>query len=63
MGFIGMAIGIIQEGYGIITGDDELVKKGCKRTLISCGTTLVGDWIGISDTIDAFSGLSELTEV
>lgn len=58
-----MVIGLTQEGIGIVTGDDEMVKKGCKRTLISCGTTLVGDWIGISDTIDAVSGLSDLTEV
>lgn len=63
MGFIGMGIGLATEFIGIVTGDDEMVKKGCKRTLISCGTTLIGDWIGISDALDVASGASDLIEV
>lgn len=62
MGLIGMAVGLIQETVGIITDDEKLVKKGAKRTLISAGTTLVGDFIGISDTVDIVSTISDVSE-
>ena len=61
MGMIGMAIGLVQETVGIITDDEKLVKKGCKRVAISAGTTLIGDWIGISDTLETISAASDIS--
>ena len=45
----GVAVGVITTGAGIVKDDEELVKKGMKRTAFGTATLLVGDVCGISD--------------
>lgn len=49
MGMFGIAFGTITTVVGIIKDDEELVKKGMKRTAIGTATLLIGDVCGISD--------------
>lgn len=59
MGLFGIVVGLGTEFYGIITDDEELIKKGAKRALIGVGTTFAGDVLGISDTVEVISSLSD----
>lgn len=45
----GIAVGVIKTVAGIVKDDEELVKKGMKRTAFGPATLLVGDVCGISD--------------
>ena len=57
MGMFGIAIGAITTVVGVIKDDEELVKKGMKRTAFGTATLLIGDVCGISDTAgEAFMG-------
>lgn len=49
MGMFGIAVGVIKTVAGIVKDDEELVKKGMKRTAFGPATLLVGDVCGISD--------------
>ena len=49
MGLIGIAVGTITTVVGFVTDDEELVKKGMKRTAFGTATLLVGDVCGVSD--------------
>lgn len=62
MGLIGMAIGLVEETYGLITDDDEHVKNGARRTLIGAGTTIAGDFLGISDTLGIVADVVEASD-
>lgn len=53
----GIAIGAITTVVGVIKDDEELVKKGMKRTAFGTATLLIGDVCGISDAAgEAFMG-------
>lgn len=57
MGMFGIAIGAITTVVGVIKDDEELVKKGMKRTAFGTATLLIGDVCGISDVAgEAFMG-------
>ena len=57
MGMFGIAIGAITTVVGVIKDDEELVKKGMKRTAFDTATLLIGDVCGISDAAgEAFMG-------
>lgn len=62
MGLIGMAIGLAEEAYGIITDDEEHVKKGARRTFIGAGTTIAGDFLGFSDTLGLVADVVEASD-
>lgn len=62
MGVIGMVIGLAEETYGIITDDEKHVKKGARRTLIGAGTTIAGDFLGISDTLGLVADVIETSD-
>lgn len=49
MGMFGIVAGAITTAVGIIKDDDELIKKGMKRTAFGTATLIVGDVCGISD--------------
>lgn len=49
MGMIGIALGTITTVVGIVKDDEELIKKGMRRTAFGTATLLVGDVCGISD--------------
>lgn len=59
MGLIGITIGLIKEGYGIITDDEKHVKRGARRACIGAGTMLVGDFFGVSDTISIAADVAD----
>lgn len=53
----GIAIGAITTVVGVIKDDEDLVKKGMKRTAFGTATLLIGDVCGISDAAgEAFMG-------
>ena len=53
----GIAIGAITTVVGVIKDDEELVKKGMRRTAFGTATLLIGDVCGISDAAgEAFMG-------
>lgn len=53
----GIAVGAITTVVGIIKDDEELVKKGMKRTAFGTATLLIGDVGGFSDAAgEAFMG-------
>ena len=57
MGMFGIAIGAITTVVGVIKDDEDLVKKGMKRTAFGTATLLIGDVCGISDAAgEAFMG-------
>lgn len=57
MGMFGIGIGAITTVVGVIKDDEELVKKGMKRTAFGTATLLIGDVCGISDAAgEAFMG-------
>lgn len=57
MGLIGIAVGTITTVVGFVTDDEELVKKGMKRTAFGTATLLIGDVCGVSDAAgEAFMG-------
>lgn len=57
MGMFGIAIGAITTVVGVIKDDEELVKKGMRRTAFGTATLLIGDVCGISDAAgEAFMG-------
>ena len=49
MGLFGIITGTATTFIGIIKDDEELIKKGAKRTAYGMATTLIGDYTGISD--------------
>lgn len=49
MGLLGIGIGVITTAVGLIKDDEELVKKGLKRTAFGSVTLIVGDVCGVSD--------------
>lgn len=49
MGMFGIAAGVITTVVGIVKDDEELVKKGMKRTAFGTATLLIGDVCGVSD--------------
>jgi glutamate synthase domain-containing protein 3 len=49
MGMFGIVAGAITTAVGIIKDDEELVKKGMKRTAFGTATLIVGDVCGFSD--------------
>ena len=49
MGMFGIVVGAITTVAGIVKDDEELVKKGMKRTAFGTATLLVGDVCGVSD--------------
>ena len=49
MGMFGIVVGAITTVVGIVKDDEELVKKGMKRTAFGTATLLVGDVCGVSD--------------
>lgn len=49
MGVFGIAAGVITTVVGIVKDDEELVKKGMKRTAFGTATLLIGDVCGVSD--------------
>lgn len=59
MGVIGMSAGFMEAGIGVLSGNFEHVKQGYKRMAIGLGTTLLGDVVGVSDTIGIISPASE----
>ena len=46
---IGIAVGVITTAVGIVKDDEEMIKKGMKRTAFGTATLLVGDVCGVSD--------------
>ena len=53
----GIAVGVIKTVAGIVKDDEEMVKKGMKRTAFGTATLLVGDVCGVSDAAgEAFMG-------
>lgn len=49
MGMFGIVAGAITTAVGIIKDDEELVKKGMKRTAFGTATLIVGDVCGFLD--------------
>lgn len=49
MGMFGIVAGAITTAVGIIKDDEELVKKGMKRTAFGTTTLILGDVCGFSD--------------
>ena len=49
MGMFGIVVGAITTVVGIVKDDEELVKKGMKRTAFGTATLIVGDVCGVSD--------------
>ena len=56
----GIAVGVITTVAGIVKDDEEMVKKGMKRTAFGTATLLVGGVSGISDAAgEAVMGVND----
>lgn len=59
MGLYGIGKGLLIGTVGIIKEDDEMIKKGLKKVVFGTATMMVGDVLGVSDTIDALTSISD----